>query len=197
MSFDPFVNIDDLYVYLRLPPLGAGTDPLATIALDSACNAVRDFLNLSINVVTDDTIIIDTDGSDRLMLPEAPVIALSGLSTLTTSTDFTTTAYDINTYVVDTEAGLVIFRGSFFPDRNAAVQLTYTHGFTNVPAGIRIVALTLAARIYDQGLAKAETIGNTRLVYSHDESLGLSDREKSAIVKYRRLGVPRHYGVTT
>jgi hypothetical protein len=171
VAYDPFINIDDLYAYLRLPALGVGeSDDLSTIALDSAC---------------------------YIILPEAPVISVSSVSTLSTSTDFTTTAYDASSYVVEYDRGMIVFRNALFPDRRAAVQVTYTHGWDVIPTDIRIVALTLAARIYDQGLAKAETIGNTRLVYSHDESLGLSAREKDILVKYRRSGTPRYYRITT
>jgi hypothetical protein len=201
VAYDPFINIDDLYAYLRLPALGVNeTDDLSTIALDSACYTIRGFLHQTINLVTDDTIAIDADGSARIMLPEAPVVSVSSVGTLSTYTDFTVTAYDTTQYLVDYDKGAIEFRGAYFPNRVGAVQVTYTHGWEVIPTDIRIVALTLAARIYDQGLAKAETIGNTRLVYSHDESLGLSPREKDMLVKYRRSGVPNHYrnyGITT
>jgi len=198
VAYDPFISIDDLYAYLRLPALGVGeTDDLSTIALDSACYTIRGFLHQTINRVTDDVIAIDTDGTDTVMLPEAPVVSVSDVSSFTTTTDFTLYTYDPARYMIDYDKGLIVFRGALFPDRRAAVQVTYTHGWDVIPTDIRIVALTLAARIYDQGLAKAETIGNTRLVYSHDESLGLSPREKDILVKYRRSGVPRSYRITT
>lgn len=200
MSYDPFISIDDLYAYLRLPELDVGqTDDLSTIALDSACYIIRGFLHQTINLVNNDIVAIDTDGTDTIVLPEAPVVSVADVSNLTTTTDFTTTVYDPATYMVDYDRSMIVFRGTAttFPDRRGAVQVTYTHGWDIIPTDIRIVALTLAARIYDQGLAKAETIGNTRLVYSHDESLGLSSREKDILVKYRRSGTPRYYRIVT
>jgi hypothetical protein len=206
LSYDPFISIDDLYAYLRLPALGVGQDdPLAVIALDSACYMIRDFLHQTINLVAGDIIAIDSDGTDTLMLPEAPVIAVTDVQRISLPLWVTddiastiNTTLDPSTYIIDYDKGLLALRaGARWPNDRGGVQVTYTHGWSVIPTSIRIVALTAAARIYDQGLAKAETIGNIRLVYSHDESLGLSAREKDMLVKYRRSGTPRYYTVTT
>lgn len=206
MSYDPFIDISDLYAYLRLPPLGAGDeDPLAVIALDSACYTIRGFLHQTINKITNDVIMIDCDGTDTIMLPEAPVISVSNVEMVAApvwvTDDFSpalNTPIDPSSYLVEYDRGMLVLRaGGVWGDDRGAVQVTYTHGWDVIPTDIRIVALTIAARIYDQGLAKAETIGNARLVYSHDESLGLSPREKDMLVKHRRSGTPRYYTVTT
>lgn len=206
MPYDPFIDVSDLYAYLRLPPLGVGeTDDLATIALDSACYTIRGFLHQTINKVVNDTIAIDCDGTDTIMLPEAPVISVSDVQRIALPVWVTddiepslNTTLDPSSYLVEYDRGMLVLRaGGVWADDRGAVQVTYTHGYDVIPTDIRIVALTVAARIYDQGLAKAETIGNTRLVYSHDESLGLSPREKDMLVKHRRAGTPRYYTVVT
>lgn len=206
MSFDPFIDIGDLYAYLRLPALGVGdTDPLATIALDSACYQVRGFIHQTINVVTDDVIMIDSWGIDTIILPESPVISISDVQLVALPVSVTddiapgvNTVLDPDSYLVDYDRGSLVLRsGAVWPDDRGGVMVTYTHGWNIIPTDIRIVALTAAARIYDQGLAKAETVGNTRLNYSASESLGFSNREKDILVKYRRAGAPRYYSVVT
>lgn len=204
MPYDPFIDVSDLYAYLRLPPPG-DTDDLATIALDAACYTIRGFLHQTINRVDNEIIAIDTDGSDTIMVPEAPLISVSDVQMIAApvwvTDDFSpglNTVIDPSSYLVEYDRGMLVLRaGGSWGDDRGSVQLTYTHGWDVIPTDIRIVALTVAARIYDQGLAKAETIGNARLVYSHDESLGLSPREKDILVKYRRAGVPRHYSLGT
>ena len=65
----PFVGLNDLSDVLGEDVSGSD---LAVIAIDSACQAVRDELGHDINLVTDDVRYLDGNNRQRLILPEAP-----------------------------------------------------------------------------------------------------------------------------
>jgi hypothetical protein len=175
----PFISTADL-----TDALGEDvtTSDLAVIALDSACQQVRDELNNRVNLVEDEEITLDGRGRYRLILPEPPVREVSevvldpGASTETT--------VDPTDYVLENGremTGMFLRRISdVWPIGLGNIAVTYSHGwdveessaddFERVPSSIRQVALSLATRIFRSygvsatsgGAVTSEQIGGYR-----------------------------------
>lgn len=190
----PFVSIVDLEEYLGYT---VDTDK-AKIALDSACEILRTVCSQDLDFVADDVVILDSDGSDTLLLPELPVYEVAsvvgpGSITLVEGTD----------YVVYPEDGLIRTKSHYstFQRSRGDYTVTYTHGYVsdstvpglpaNViewPSSVRIVALQLATRIYDQGIVSSESVGGVSMSYAAPESIVLTDRERSLVEKATGVG---------
>lgn len=183
---EPFISSDvDLAAYLRLD---LTDDDLGVIAVDAACEVIRGYTGQVLNKVTDDEISLDGTGTDALLLPQLPV------------TSVTTVVEDDTELVVDTDyvlgSGGVLYR--LFSGIQASVSnwcmgrqnvdVTYTHGYdlagSGVPSDIRIVAVQIAARIYDTGQVNRETIGSYNVEYVQGGA-GLTAYEKNVCDKYR------------
>lgn len=181
---DPFLTADDLTAYLKLPVALDPDDLGVRIALDAACSTIRETVDQLLDYVQDETILVDSNGTDTILLPELPVREVTDVSvagvTLTEGTD----------YFVDFKQGALVTKGRgrrWLPGRGV-VEVTYSHGWDSIPNAARIIALTLAARIYDQGLVRQESVGGVQVIYAASESLGLSEREKSLLVKTLGIG---------
>jgi hypothetical protein len=194
---EPFISRDDLAAYLYREAGSLDSDELAIIAIDGACDAIRDFTGQEINRVEDDTVTFSSDGYRReLLLPERPaevdevrlretvddelevfldwVLLEGGILRLSSEADFTA-----------------------WPEGNGNIEVDYAHGWAaaDLPRSIRLVALTFAARVYQQGIARQEATGSSSITYSVASSLDLSAGEKALIARYRAIGTSTVAGV--
>ena len=71
MITDPFISTSDVVDYIGR---GGTADPGMLIAVDAACDIVRDIAEQNFNADTS-TITLDGTGTDALLLPEFPVAA--------------------------------------------------------------------------------------------------------------------------
>lgn len=192
---DPFISIVDLQNYMERT-----VEPnKAAIALDSACDTVTVAVGQKLEYVADDVVVLDSNGDEYLLLPELPVYEVTsvvgpGAIALVEGTDFE----------LDLEQGAIqtIYQGYKFLKGRKIYTVTYTHGYVSDaaapglhpdviewPSAVRIVALQLASRIYDQYIVKQETVGGASYIYSADESIILTSKEKSILE--RAIGVGR------
>lgn len=149
----PFISHDDLGAYLET--VLDGSNLMTLIALDGACEAVRQELHRSLNLVPDDEIVMDGNGTAALMLPERPV---HEVKTGTVQLDGAGVSDD--DWELNKERGLLwLIDGTTWSFGHNNISLTYTHGYAlgedqvegtiiRVPANIRLVALKLAAGIW-------------------------------------------------
>jgi hypothetical protein len=147
----PFISHDDLGAYLE--QTFTGGELLVKLALDGACEAVRQELHRVLNLVVDEDIVLNPTWTQELILPERPVHAVSLVTIDGGSVD------DAN-LELDVERGvLYLLDGSLWWSARRGITLTYTHGYAldevdvdgtivRVPANIRLVALRLAAAVY-------------------------------------------------
>lgn len=166
-DLQPFVSTDDLAAFLD-----ATVDPTSLrtkMALDSACDAVRSYLDQDINYVANDVEYHSGHGyqHDRLRLRQRPVVAV-------VSVYVEGTVVDPLTYNVRDPGVIVLTDGSYFPSGNDNIVVTYNHGWmvpavsgsASVPADLRLVALSAARRVYsavganDVVAVTGETIGD-------------------------------------
>lgn len=179
---DPFITQQDLSDYLGRD---VTADNGALMAVDAACDTIRDITEQDFTAGTS-TITLDGTGTDVLILPQRPV-ANAGTVLVNGGT--------ITDYISPTSNGF-LYRGtalsSCFPGRThwprgrQNVQVTYEHGFqtTDVPRSIRMVAISLAARLIVQGVAQSETIGDTTVSYGMAAS-DLTANELRILQRYR------------
>lgn len=162
---DPFVSQQDLSDLLGRD---VTSDNGALMALDAACDVIRDLCEQDFNAATE-TVSLNGTGTDCLLLPQRPVIA-AGTVTVNggTVTDYIAPTPEGFLYRGTTSGGC--WSGVVWPKGRQNVHVTYDHGFTvaptnNVPRSIRMVALSIASRLVVQGVAQAETVGDTTVSY--------------------------------
>jgi hypothetical protein len=177
LSPTPFITPTDIVNYLGR---GSITDPGMLMATDAACDMCRTIADQSFNRGTT-TEVLDGSGTDVLLLRERPV----------NSAGTVTVAGGTITDYVSTSAGLV-FRGTAgggtWPTGRQNVRVTYDHGYEviDVPRDVRMVAVSIAARLVTQGPVKSETVGGVSVTYS----AGASDVTPSELLilnKYRQI----------
>ncbi len=199
-TLEPFISIDDLAAYLRRD---LTADVLAEMAIGSACETLRDMIGQDLAGVIDDIVIMDGTGTDTLLLPQVPVHDV-------TSVKLNGRVIPDTTYYLDKRDGALYRKSTFWPSfgglfsmlwlqGRGVYEVTYSHGWNAadasgsggvadlppIPRTLKILATTMAARIYDQGLVSQENVGTYRVIYSAESSLSLTKGEMAIIAKYR------------
>lgn len=180
---DPFIASEDLVAYL-----GRGTagDPGMIIACDAACDVVRTFTEQDFNEGTS-TVVLDGTGTDCVLLPQRPVTNAGTVNVAGSS---------ITDYVVADNGRLIRQDASSpasvvaltWPEGRQNVEVTYDHGYSDddIPRDVRMVALSLAARLIVQGPAIREQIGD-RVVQYAGAATELTSTERMILSKYRQI----------
>lgn len=191
---EPFISTDDLETYVERTL----DHDKAVIAVDSACQTIREAVEQDLNFVQDDEVTLDGTGTDTLFLPELPAIEITSLEgpggELVEGTDF----------VVDLRLGAIRTkgRGRRFLTGYGIYTVIYSHGFTDEvesgmpdaplwPSSVRLVALQIANRIYDQGIVKIESVGGSQTLYAQTDPTYLSAQEMKMIEKAIGIGSRR------
>lgn len=184
----PFINAKDLADYLHFTNQDLLEEGLADIAIDSACQSVRDWCDQLVEA----TAVVDkVNGNDTavLVLPHFPIISTTSLKMygdgqLVASSE--EILVDGTDYVMDAASGIVERVDDGVWTRGTRnIVWTGTYGHDPVPTTVRLVALQIAARIYDEGMAVSESAGTYSGTFSGDAGQ-LSDREKRALHRYRK-----------
>lgn len=195
----PFIGTDDLAAILGVAVSDA--DLITRIALDAGCQAVRSFLDQTINRQTDITEIVDGHGTKKFRVHERPIRNIWSVT--------------LEGEVVDTS--LINWNHSMcrrtdderWPVGYANIEVNYDAGYDIVPddstgddllvpADMRLVALLSARRVYtsvgtSEGGKTSESIG--QYSYSSSSSTAqtaaeLLDAEKDVLQRYRIGLVP-------
>lgn len=191
---DPFISVDDLAAYRKrsLDP----ADALALMAIGAACDELRRVAEQSIDLVVDDEVTVDSEGTNTLLLPELPAVDITsvigpGAVELSLTSDV----------FLDREMGAVRMRSRarrFLPGFQL-YTITYSHGYAapesglpdgteDFPEALKALAVSIAARFYDQQGVKQESVGGYQAVFSSDEPLTLTDKERSLLSKIIGVG---------
>lgn len=183
---DPFITQQDLTDYIGRD---VTNDNGALMAVDAACDLIRNLTDQDFNPTSSQvTETFDGNGGDAIVLPRSPVIS-TGVSAGTVLVDGGT----VTDYMI-TEHGLLV-RGTAgercwgwypkWPMGRQNVRVTYDYGYAtaNVPRNIRMVALSIAARLVLQGVAQSETIGDVTVNYGMAAS-DLTATEKLVLQNY-------------
>lgn len=183
-SLDPFISRDDLSSYLGRD---VTEDEGALIAIDAGCDMVRTLTAQDFNHGTS-SITLDGTGGDALVLPQFPAIT-AGTVTVNggTITDYRLSEDGVLLRLGGTITETTPWPYGVWPKGRQNVAVTYEHGYEDalLPRDVRLLALSIAARVIVQGVAKDESIGQARITYGVS-STDLTSGEKMIIQKYRR-----------
>jgi hypothetical protein len=177
---DPFITVTDLSDYLGRD---VTADDGAVIAVDAACDTVRDISERIVNRGTA-TITLDGTGTDALPIPNRYLpVSTAGTVTVNGGT--------VTDYVLSSNG--MLFRGSAgayprsaWPAGRQNVTVTIVHGYeaADLPRSIKMVALSHASRLVVQGVAVEETVGPDRIKYAVPAG-DLTSGEERILRKYR------------
>lgn len=175
---DPFISRTDLSDMLGRD---VTNDAGALAAVDAACDVCRKVAEQDFNAGTG-TVTLDGTGTDALLLHQQPVTAAGTvLVNGGTVTDYVLTG---NGMLLRGSAG--IDPRPVWPSGRQNVMVTYDYGYADVdlPRDIRMVALSIAARIVVQGVAVEESVGQVRVKYA-GPAMDLSKSEEMILRRYR------------
>lgn len=186
-----FITVDDLTDVLGRD---VTADNGAQIAVSAASDICRTVSEQSFTAGTS-TVTLDGTGTPVLLLPESPVLnAGTVLVNGGTVTD----------YVVDTDRGRLVRKldvaasdwwwdidwsvlGTVrWPQGYQNVEVTFEHGYSDIPSDVKMVALNIAQRLVVQGPAVYETAGPDSVRYA-GPAMDLSTTEKLVLHKYRQV----------
>jgi hypothetical protein len=204
-----FCTVQDVEEFLQLD-ISSDADKLASCerAIGAATEAIRNYCNQHIDLVTDDVYTFDVaPGRWNLLLPEMPVVSVSEV------------VEDGVTLVVGDEYKLANFGQLLRVGRRwmAGIQIvavTYTHGYDaydSLPADIVDVCTRAASRAYQAGLrsddsdgvpgVSAKSLGDYSVSFGAEGGGGISEgilgasasralllSEKDLLDKYRLRG---------
>jgi hypothetical protein len=172
-----FASVDDLADRLQTD---FDTDDRirATGLLESATGIVQRAARQTFTLAVDDTVTLMPTGTNLLMLPELPVLAINAV---TISGD----VLDAGGYMF-TRSGL-LYRVPTTGRWTSLVTVDYDHGYETIPEDIVGIVTEIAARAWQNPRnVLSEQIGTYSARYALDRSsLGLSDGEMLLLRQYR------------
>lgn len=183
---EPFITLEELGAALSpRAPRDLSGDVLAELAIAGACDRIRLEAEQQINLNDDDTAIFSGSGTAiELILPEVPVL----------SVDEVRIDGEVDLDWVLTSSGMLRRSAAAtscrWPAGDGNIEVDYTHGYvidgsaSTLPAELKLLALTLAARAYTQGLARQEATGSTSITYSVAGALDLTAGELAICQKH-------------
>lgn len=186
----PFISRADLGDFLHR----AGElddDDLALVAVDSACEELRRLTGQNFNE-GETTVLLDGSNTRSLILPQAPVSEIASVKVndeLVDAGDYVVTDGGVLRRVKVNGTALSSW-STGWPWGAMNVEVAYSHGFDEVPRDLRMLALTLAGRIYEQGIVKQETVGGSTSTFSVDGPLDLTRTEERIVRRYTLKKAP-------
>lgn len=181
MALPPFATAAELAAMVQAPVDAAAAD----LALASASAVIRKWTRQTITRVVDDVVKLRVIDCGELVLPQRPVVSVSEVKV---------NALILRDWVLSGDrllrtGGWHHLPGtSSYPDPGI-VQVTYTHGWDEIPDDVRAVCLDLAAStVSNPGMLRQESIDDySRTLASESLGLGsLSDTHKELLGDYRR-----------
>ena len=168
----PFIGTDDLAAILGSPV--DENDLITSIALDAGCQAVRSFIDQTINFVEHDIETVDGHGTKKIRLKQRPIRELFNVKL---------DGEVVDPSLYDRRDGTIRrVDDTRWPVAYANIKVDYSHGYdvqpdanaaddVLVPPDLRLVALLAARRVYtsvgnQDGIKQSESIGQ----YSYSNS---------------------------
>lgn len=182
------IDVQDLADFLQttIPADNSGAD----FACDIGSAVVRAKLGQTVTFLADDSLVIEGSCEDRIRLPQRPVIEVDSVTvdgTLFPSAGYSLIGDELVLGVdSDTFASIASGLGSWGGARSRIV-VVYSHGYAAVPADIRGLACSIAARVFQNpGGETSEGILSYSRSFSDPASFPLLPHEEAVVSRYRR-----------
>ncbi len=179
MTASAFVTVEELAAFAQRD--AASGDPTAQLMVELATGAVKRITGQDIELVEGDEVKIDGATRNVVFLPQIPVIAVHEVSVLVSTTE--TPLVEVDDYTWDRKGALRrIPDWTLWRADRQGVLVTYDHGYEDIPPDIRLVVLSLAAKLW----ANPTGVSAERsLTYSGTFSELLSPDEMAILDTYR------------
>ena len=165
----------DLAVWLGVP----ADDAKLLQALGAASSRFRGAVRHHVSFVAGDTVTLDGNGKESLLLPAAPVTAVTSVMV-----DGAALVYD--TDYRWSEDGFLRRVGQFWPDKLRCIEVVYSHGYQLIPEDIAEVVIDQARAQYTvrPGLTSM-TVGGQSVGFGAQASIGVTSQWTTMVEKYR------------
>jgi hypothetical protein len=172
---DLLADPDELAASLGVPP----TDPKLLWALTAASRRFRGAVRHPVSLVGGDAFVLDGNGRESVLLPAAPVLAVSSVTldgtALVEGTDFNWSA-----------DGFLRRLGGVWPDRLRCLSGFYDHGYAVIPEDIQEVVIDLARALYriEPGV-QTKTVGGQSVTFGVQAAIGVTAQWAAAVERYQ------------
>jgi len=162
-------------------------DARAWQALSDASGFIRAYTGQQITLVEEDEVQLRPSWTQRLYLPQRPVLDVQSVSVQAPG-DTAESVLDIGAFTFD-RRGLLIWTSDYFPGPYGVVRVSYSHGYSVVPADIQGVCLSLSARGMANPVgAVSKQIGQAQATFestTEGAAVGLRIDEARILDRYR------------
>ncbi|MFF8879606.1 mobile element protein [Streptomyces flaveolus] len=154
-------------------------DPKLLEALRAASSRFVGAVRHPVRLVENDTVTLYGDGTDRLLLPAAPVVSV-------VSVDLDGDPLALGTgYRIRRDVGILRRCGGVWPDWGE-VTVTYSHGYDPIPDEIEEVVIDQARTIYRvQPGVQTVQAGGESITYGAQAAIGVTSQWSEAVAAYR------------
>lgn len=161
--------------------LGVGADDSKLlVALRAASSRFRGAVRHPVTAVLGDTIILDGNGTESLLLPAAPVTAVSLVKLdgeeLVAGTDYEWSA----------DGYLRRLDCQVWPARLRCIEVTYSHGYSVIPDDIAEVVIDQARSVYAilPGVQQ-KTVGAQSVTFGVQAAMGVTAQWTTVVERYQ------------
>lgn len=176
MATDFLADPADLAVWLGVPE----TDAKLQQALNAASRRFRGAVRHPITLVSGDTEMLDGNGCESILLPAAPVTAVSAVEL-----DGEALVADMD-YSWSADGFLRRLGGEVWPDRLRCLQVTYSHGYAEVPEDIQEVVIDQARALYAvQPGVQTRQVGGQSVTFGVQAAIGVTSQWTAAVERYQ------------
>ncbi|WP_411102446.1 mobile element protein [Streptomyces sp. cmx-4-9] len=162
----PLADPEELAIWLRVP----ADNPLLLMTLRSASRRFRGAVRHEVNLVEDDVVTLDGNGRESILLPVWPTTEVSSVlldgEELVEGTDYSWS-----------EAGVLRRLGcQRWPDKLRCIEVTYSHGWAEIPTDISDAVIEQARASYrsEPGL-KSKAVGGQSVTWETGVTTQWSD----------------------
>lgn len=172
---DYLADPGDLAIWLGVP----ADDPKLLQALSAASSRFRGAVRHPVTAVIGDALTLDGNGRESILLPAAPVTAITSLELdgepLVDGTGFAWSA-----------DGFLRRLGCCWPDRLRCIDVVYSHGYAVAPEDVAEVVVDQARSQYAvlPGI-QTRTVGGQSVTFGTQASIGVTAQWTTVVERYR------------
>lgn len=161
-----FCSVADVKTFLGIASDAIVNEAQIEQAIKEASAVIQNYCNQEIGASSSKTFLMDGRGTDKLFLPELPVVQIE-------SVKVDDVALDSTQYAL-AENGILRRKGGVWPEGARNIEVVYSYGYSAIPADIKGVCYRSAARVYQAQLKANRTdfVDDVKSVSVGDYSIG-------------------------